>query len=79
MRHGQGYHSVKENGHDLRDPQLTEKGETQCRERRDKFGRHDSASYKHLLVVGTDDLTVIGRASGRMTTAKGTTDMRNRF
>lgn len=41
MRHGQGYHSIAENGHDLRDPHLTSHGEQQCRARRKAFQRHD--------------------------------------
>ncbi|KAK3707041.1 hypothetical protein LTR37_012373 [Vermiconidia calcicola] len=42
MRHGQGYHSVSENGHDIHDPQLTPEGEEQCRKRRETFDRHDN-------------------------------------
>ena len=41
MRHGQGYHSIAERGHDLRDPHLTGFGEQQCRLRREAFQRHD--------------------------------------
>lgn len=41
MRHGQGYHSIAENGHSLRDPHLTGDGEAQCRKRRAAFQRHD--------------------------------------
>ncbi|KAK3717942.1 hypothetical protein LTR37_005368 [Vermiconidia calcicola] len=42
MRHGQGYHSVTENGHDIHDPHLTPEGEEQCRKRRETFDRHDN-------------------------------------
>lgn len=41
MRHGQGLHNAVENGHDIRDPALTEKGREQCRDRRAAFDRHD--------------------------------------
>lgn len=41
MRHGQGYHSIAENGHSIRDPHLTGHGESQCRARRSDFQRHD--------------------------------------
>lgn len=41
MRHGQGYHSIAQSGHDLRDPHLTGHGEEQCRNRRKAFPRHD--------------------------------------
>ncbi|KXL44839.1 hypothetical protein M433DRAFT_58341 [Acidomyces richmondensis BFW] len=43
MRHGQGYHSeaVSSEGHRIRDPYLTPKGEEQCVERRNTFDRHE--------------------------------------
>lgn len=41
MRHGQGYHSIAEQGHDIRDPHLTGHGEEQCRLRRAAFPHHD--------------------------------------
>ncbi|KAF2487206.1 histidine phosphatase superfamily [Neohortaea acidophila] len=41
MRHGQGFHNISDNGHDIRDPELTDKGREQCRERREAFERHD--------------------------------------
>lgn len=44
MRHGQGMHNAVENGHNIRDPALTEKGRQQCRDRWDAFQRHDNVS-----------------------------------
>ncbi|CAK1366782.1 unnamed protein product [Cercospora beticola] len=43
MRHGQGYHSpeVTKDGHLVRDPLLTDKGQQQCRDRCKAFSRHD--------------------------------------
>ena len=49
MRHGQGYHSITENGHDLRDPELTPEGEQQCRDRRDGFDRHDNVRCEQIF------------------------------
>lgn len=44
MRHGQGYHSVSAEGHDVRDARLTSHGEAQCLERRESFGDHAKVS-----------------------------------
>ncbi|QIW99776.1 hypothetical protein AMS68_005294 [Peltaster fructicola] len=41
LRHGQGFHSITENGHMLRDPELTPKGREQCAARCASFDRHD--------------------------------------
>lgn len=45
MRHGQGFHNISDNGHDIRDPELTDKGREQCRERREAFERHDKVKF----------------------------------
>lgn len=42
VRHAQGYHSVSEKGHTIRDPELTPEGIKQCDQLRDKFPHHDN-------------------------------------
>lgn len=37
VRHAQGYHNVSENGHTIRDPELTTEGQKQCHALRDSF------------------------------------------
>ena len=49
MRHGQGYHNISDNGHDIRDPDLTDQGREQCRATRDKFQRHDQVIFLSFL------------------------------
>jgi len=45
MRHGQGWHSVAEDGHSIRDPELTPKGREQCAERCASFDRQDKVRF----------------------------------
>nr|POF14934.1 putative phosphatase spac5h10.03 [Quercus suber] len=47
MRHGQGFHSVEENGHQIRDPKLTKLGEEQCGDRQKAFKKHDQVSLHY--------------------------------
>lgn len=58
MRHGQGYHSIATNGHDIRDPHLTGLGQAQCRERQAAFDRHEQVGTQSLSRRITDDLQV---------------------
>ncbi|GAB7340969.1 hypothetical protein MBLNU457_7307t1 [Dothideomycetes sp. NU457] len=48
VRHGQGYHAIKPEGHNVPDPELTPQGVAECDQLRSRFQRHDSVE---LLVA----------------------------
>jgi len=45
VRHAQGYHNLKIANHAIRDPDLTRKGESQCRELQSSFPYHEKITH----------------------------------
>ena len=76
MRHGQGMHNAVENGHDIRDPALTEKGRQQCRERGEMLFR---GMIKYLIhkrrMVGSEMLIRIDRIAIGLAAEEGVGDL----